>query len=135
MLPTTDSTSQYFKGIQKLALVDRDEIHKLWKKAKRGDKQAKTRIMESELVVPRFVLQELQTIADSADKLKRTRGRRGLDMLNKLQTNDQIDITILDVTPERSAAGAGVDEMLVDLALQLSGWPESTHRSGVRAVS
>ena len=82
---------------------------------------ANTSIIESELVVPRFVLQELQTIADSADKLKRTRGRRGLDMLNKLQSNDKVDIRILDVAPERSAVGAGVDEMLVDLGLQLNG--------------
>ena len=54
MQPTTDSTSQYFKGIQKLANVDREEVHKLWKKAKRGDKKAKTRIMEANLrlVVP-----------------------------------------------------------------------------------
>jgi uncharacterized protein YacL len=82
---------------------------------------ANTAIIESELVVPRFVLQELQTIADSADKLKRTRGRRGLDMLNKLQLNDHVDIKILDVAPERSATNAGVDEMLVDLGLQLGG--------------
>ncbi len=82
---------------------------------------ASTRILESELIVPRFVLLELQTIADSSDKLKRSRGRRGLDMLNKLQTNENIDIRILDVAPERSAADAGVDEMLVDLALQLGG--------------
>ena len=82
---------------------------------------ANTRIMEAELIVPRFVLQELQTIADSADKLKRTRGRRGLDMLNKLQTNDNVDISILEARPERSAAGAGVDELLVDLAIQLNG--------------
>lgn len=82
---------------------------------------ANTRIVDSELVVPRFVLQELQTIADSADKMKRTRGRRGLDMLNKLQLNEHVDIHILDVQPERSAADAGVDEMLVDLALQLGG--------------
>ena len=82
---------------------------------------ASTRIIESELVVPRFVLHELQTIADSADKMKRTRGRRGLDMLNKLQVNEHVDIRILDVVPERSAADAGVDEMLVDLALQLGG--------------
>lgn len=80
-----------------------------------------TRVIDSELIVPRFVLQELQTIADSADKLKRNRGRRGLDMLNKLQTNDKVDIRILDVKPERSAPDAGVDEMLVDLAEQLSG--------------
>src|SRR6185503_13778619 len=54
MEPTTDTISQYFKGIQKLAAVDREEIHKLWKKAKRGDHDAKQRIMEANLrlVVP-----------------------------------------------------------------------------------
>jgi uncharacterized protein YacL len=82
---------------------------------------ANTSIFESELIVPRFVLLELQTIADSSDKLKRSRGRRGLDMLNKLQSNENIDIRILEVVPERSAPDAGVDEMLVDLALQLGG--------------
>jgi uncharacterized protein YacL len=82
---------------------------------------ASTRIIESELIVPRFVLHELQKIADSSDKLKRTRGRRGLDMLNKLQVNEHVEIRILDVAPERSAPDAGVDEMLVDLALQLGG--------------
>lgn len=82
---------------------------------------ANTKIITSELIVPRFVLQELQTIADSSDKLKRVRGRRGLDMLNKLQSNEHIEIRMLDVVPERSAENAGVDEMLVDLAVQLSG--------------
>lgn len=82
---------------------------------------ASTRIIESEMIVPRFVLLELQTIADSSDKLKRVRGRRGLDMLNKLQSNEKIDIRILEAVPERSADNAGVDEMLVDLALQLNG--------------
>ncbi|MFA6091681.1 MAG: sigma-70 family RNA polymerase sigma factor [Elusimicrobiota bacterium] len=54
MLPTTDATSQYFKGIQRLPLVDREEMHKLWKRAKRGDGDAKKRIMEANLrlVVP-----------------------------------------------------------------------------------
>ncbi len=82
---------------------------------------ANTRILESELVVPRFVLQELQTIADSSDKLKRVRGRRGLDMLNKLQSNDKIEIRLLDTMPTRTAPNAGVDEMLIDLALLLNG--------------
>ena len=71
--------------------------------------------------MPRFVLQELQTIADSNDKLKRTRGRRGLDMLNKLQSNEKVDIRILEVKPERSAVDEAVDEMLLDLAKQLGG--------------
>ena len=82
---------------------------------------AASKIIETELIVPRFVLHELQTIADSSDKLKRTRGRRGLDMLNKLQASDHVDVRILDVVPEKSASGAGVDEMLVDLSLQLNG--------------
>ena len=42
-------------------------------------------------------------------------------MLNKMQGNENVDIRILDVVPERSSEGAGVDEMLVDLALQLNG--------------
>ena len=52
--PSTDIISQYFRGIQKLAQVDREEIHKLWKKAKKGDHEAKKRIMETNLrlVVP-----------------------------------------------------------------------------------
>jgi len=82
---------------------------------------ASTKIIESQLIVPRFVLQELQTIADSSDKLKRIRGRRGLDMLNKLQINENIEIRLLDTVPTRAAPNAGVDEMLVDLALQLNG--------------
>jgi uncharacterized protein YacL len=82
---------------------------------------AATRIIEAELIVPRFVLNELQTIADSGDKLKRTRGRRGLDMLNKLQASGHVDIRILDVVVDRSGVSAGVDEMLVDLCLQLGG--------------
>jgi uncharacterized protein YacL len=81
---------------------------------------ASTKIIESQMVVPRFVLQELQAIADSGDKLKRARGRRGLDMLNKLQLNDKIDIKILDAVPERGTE-AGVDDMLLDVADQLGG--------------
>ncbi|MEK6676198.1 MAG: PIN domain-containing protein [Planctomycetota bacterium] len=80
-----------------------------------------TRVIESELVVPRFVLQELQSVADSSDKLKRTRGRRGLDMLNKMQTSEHIGIRILDTEPARGAKDLGVDDMLVDLAVQLEG--------------
>jgi len=82
---------------------------------------ADARLLESELIVPRFVLRELQTIADSGDKLKRTRGRRGLDMLFKLQSNERIDIKILDVEVDRGDSTKGVDELLVELADQLNG--------------
>jgi uncharacterized protein YacL len=82
---------------------------------------ADARLLESELIVPRFVLRELQTIADSGDKLKRTRGRRGLDMLFKLQSNEKIDIKILDVEVDRGDNAKGVDELLVELADQING--------------
>jgi len=82
---------------------------------------ADARLLESELIVPRFVLRELQTIADSGDKLKRTRGRRGLDILFKLQSNEKIDIRILDVAVDRGESAKGVDELLVELADQLNG--------------
>jgi len=81
---------------------------------------AETRILDAPLVVPRFVLKELQTIADSSDKLKRNRGRRGLDILNRLQSMPQIDISIQDATPPGSPDD-GVDQMLVNLAAQSRG--------------
>jgi uncharacterized protein YacL len=80
-----------------------------------------TRIIDSELIIPRFVLHELQAIADSPDKLKRNRGRRGLDMLNKLQTNDRIAIKISDTRLPSAEEGADVDHKLVALAKKIDG--------------
>ncbi len=60
---------------------------------------AETGLFESPLVVPRFVLNELQLIADSPDKMKRNRGRRGLDMLNKMQTSSVVDVQVDDTPP------------------------------------
>lgn len=54
----------------------------------------KTGFLDGKFIVPRFVLKELQQIADSADSLKRERGRRGLDILGKLQKNPNIDVKI-----------------------------------------
>jgi uncharacterized protein YacL len=79
-----------------------------------------TRIFDAELIVPRFVLQELQLIADSPDKLKRNRGRRGLDMLNKLQATATVDIKILDVRMEQED-GDSVDQKLLSLARKMDG--------------
>lgn len=53
-----------------------------------------SRFLEGKFIVPRFVLRELQQIADSDDSLKRARGRRGLDILGKLQKNPNIDVKI-----------------------------------------
>lgn len=59
-----------------------------------------TGFLSRALIVPRFVLGELQTLADSRDPIKRERGRRGLDILNKLQQSRDIDLTIHDATAE-----------------------------------
>lgn len=77
-----------------------------------------TRLIDTKLLVPRFVLQELQAIADSADKLKRNRGRRGLDVLKRLQTNVKIDLQMHDGThPDmHGSERVRVDERLVLLA-------------------
>ncbi|MFN0135379.1 MAG: PIN/TRAM domain-containing protein [Phycisphaerae bacterium] len=80
-----------------------------------------TAIIDSALIIPRFVLQELQTIADSNDKLKRNRGRRGLDMLNKLQTNDKVEIKISDARLPAGEDTGDVDQMLVALGKKMDG--------------
>ncbi len=72
-----------------------------------------THFVEGRLVIPRFVLKELQQIADSQDALKRNRGRRGLDILNKIQKNTALDVRIQEEDfPETKE----VDAKLVKLA-------------------
>ena len=66
-------------------------------------------------------LAELQSIADSDDKLKRNRGRRGLDILNRLQGSDKLDIQILDTHAPGVEAAGDVDAKLVALAQHLNG--------------
>ncbi len=73
----------------------------------------KTRFLEGRLVIPRFVLRELQTIADSSDAIKRNRGRRGLDVLRELQRQTAIEVRIHE--DDASLTGE-VDEKLVKLA-------------------
>jgi len=79
-----------------------------------------TRVIDNQLVMPQFVIAELQTIADSSDKLRRNRGRRGLDILNKLRSDPKVDLMIYDrELPE--FAGQTVDQKLVLLAKHLEG--------------
>jgi uncharacterized protein YacL len=79
-----------------------------------------TRIFDNQLVMPQFVIAELQAIADSGDKLRRNRGRRGLDILNKLRSDAKVDLMIYDrELPE--FAGQTVDQKLVLLAKHLEG--------------
>ena len=79
-----------------------------------------TGIFDNQLVMPRFALTELQAIADSGDKLRRTRGRRGLDILNQMRADENVDLTIFDhELPE--FGNQTVDLKLVLLAKHLEG--------------
>ncbi|MHB0957670.1 MAG: PIN domain-containing protein [Pirellulaceae bacterium] len=79
-----------------------------------------TDILDNTLIMPRFVLSELQRIADSSDKLRRSRGRRGLDILNRLRSDKKIDLKIYD-RDLAELTGHPVDMKLVLLAKHLEG--------------
>ena len=78
----------------------------------------KSGFLEGVMVVPGFVLEELQHIADSSDVLKRNRGRRGLDILNKIQKEPYVAVEILDKDYEDVSE---VDSKLVRLAKDMAG--------------
>ena len=75
---------------------------------------AEGHILDAPLVVPKFVLEELQKLCDSNDRQKRARGRRGLDLVAHMQENTKIDLRIEDIGLD----GRGVDRMLVELAMK-----------------
>ncbi|MBX3358202.1 MAG: TRAM domain-containing protein [Phycisphaeraceae bacterium] len=75
-----------------------------------------TGLLQAPVVIPHFVVSELQLLADSSDRLRRTKGRRGLDVVTKLQRTP-LDLTI-DETP---IAGKSVDQMLIELARRIPG--------------
>jgi len=77
----------------------------------------KTGFVQGTLIIPQFVLQELHPIADSADSLKKTRGRRGLEVIEKIQNQPDLKVQIVDRNPVKD----NVDAKLVDLALELDG--------------
>lgn len=77
-----------------------------------------TGFLEGTLIVPRFVLEELQHIADSADSMKRSRGRRGLDILNRMQKSAGMVIEVVD---QDFPKVKGVDSKLVELAKKAGG--------------
>ena len=72
-----------------------------------------TGFIDGSLLVPRFVLDELRHIADSSDSLRRNRGRRGLEVLNRLRKDAAVPLRVLDVGVE---GGEEVDARLVELA-------------------
>ncbi|OIO88898.1 MAG: twitching motility protein PilT [Anaerolineae bacterium CG2_30_64_16] len=77
---------------------------------------AATGFINASLLIPRFVLAELQYIADSPDSLRRNRGRRGLEMLNQMQQQAPVPVRIVDMDVEGTRQ---VDAKLVQLARQL----------------
>lgn len=77
---------------------------------------AETGFLEGTLIIPEFVLRELQMVADSSDSSKRQRGRRGLDVLQRMRTNGQITIQIAE---EDYPHIREVDLKLIELARQL----------------
>lgn len=77
-------------------------------------------LAENRIVIPRFVLDELQALSDSTDKLRRNRGRRGLEIVAKLQSNKRIDVVIYEATTE-AEPNAPVDHQLLNLAGEMDG--------------
>jgi len=73
-----------------------------------------TGFLSRSLIVPRFILDELQLLADSRDPTKRERGRRGLEILNQLQRSREIEVTVHESTGED--ADLGTDTRLVGIA-------------------
>jgi len=71
-----------------------------------------TGLLQAPVVIPGFVITELQALADSQDRLKRGKGRRGLDVVTRLQRSGRLDVVIDDST----VPGKSVDQMLVEMA-------------------
>jgi uncharacterized protein YacL len=76
---------------------------------------SETGVFDTQLIVPRFVLDELQTLADSSDHLKRNRGRRGLDVIAKLRGVKRVDVAVYEATQETESE-KDVDQKLMSLA-------------------
>jgi uncharacterized protein YacL len=79
---------------------------------------AGTHIIDSEVMVPQFILQEVQDIADSHDKVRRSRGRRGLDILKALQQDPRIEVRVVETDNQK---GKSVDQRLIEIAKQHNG--------------
>jgi uncharacterized protein YacL len=99
---------------------------------------AEAGIFESRFVVPAFVLDELQAAAEAPERTRRTRGRRGLDVLNRLRANKAVDIDVISPRDEAEEQ-ATLESRVVALARQLEGRvvtidPNVVKLAGVRSV-
>ena len=79
---------------------------------------SESHFIEGKLVIPKFVLDELQQIADSSDPLKRTRGRRGLEILRRMQLRKDLEVVVDEYDP---GGAEGVDAKLVKTAQERGG--------------
>jgi uncharacterized protein YacL len=84
-----------------------------------------------DLIIPQFILKELQTIADSSDATKRTRGRRGLDILNKIQKQSYVNVVISD---SDYPSIKEVDQKLISMAKE-TGYPIITNDFNLNKVA
>ena len=78
----------------------------------RIDGLGQTGFLDAPLIVPQFVIDELQTLADSGDRTKRSRGRRGLETVKRLQANPHLDLSV----EERGVEGVSVDHKIIELS-------------------
>ena len=76
-----------------------------------------TGVLQAPIMVPRFIINELQLLSDNADTIRRARGRRGLDVISQLQREPLLDMTI----DETVIAAKSVDQMLLELARRTGG--------------
>ncbi len=100
---------------------------------------AEAGIFESRFVVPTFVLDELQAAAESSDRQRRTRGRRGLDVLNRLRANKSVDIDVMSPRDE-VIDETSLEARVVTMARQLDGRvitvdPNVTKLAGVQNIA
>lgn len=85
---------------------------------------SKTGFISQTMLIPQFVIREIQNLADSSEMLLRQRGRHGLDILNKLKIESRTRVAVIDDYPEE---GNGVDEKLVFLAIERGNIPIMTN--------
>jgi len=79
-----------------------------------------TGIIESQLIVPQFIIDELQILADNSDKLKRSKGRRGLDVLQKLRANTKTDVLLYESSARDAKEITDTDHRLIQFAQELN---------------
>lgn len=80
-----------------------------------------THLIDSQLVIPGFVLQDLQEIADSGDKIRKSRGRRGLDILGKLQQSPRAEVRIHNTPHITLSSSSSKDQLIIEICKELSG--------------